>query len=689
MTKLKYTYVYNLLLSIGLGLFIIYLIPDFFNKYKVRLADQSRLYTSETLIWYNDLNNDGFSEKIYRGVNGGSQTPYLKFDDKGEYFIEQWNISGEWIQDCPLMIGDFDNNGYKEVFALSYKNDSIFLNGVEPYKNDGLEIRGRFVFKAQKNNNNQDWDVYSNHFVDLNNDGYKEVVFSFLAGFSKQPRKLVAYDIKHDSFLFSSYAGTCPEYFNFSDIDADGQTEIFGRTYAKDNYAESIPLTDTNSYLLIYGNDLKLKYPPDTNYGVSSSVFAVPFNDNIVTVWLGRTSINNIRALKIYNYNTGKVEKTEKDVSHLLSGIPHLSVLRKKQIDQLYLSGKNGKVFQFNKNLEQIAKSNLNMFNPSSIVPIDFENDGTDEIICYSLVEGRASIFRADFKHPVNIVLSATGKLRPQFSIRKRKGLVDQVSISYGQNWQLWDYYKNPNYMYRWPIYFAIVLLLFAFFELLFKFYKRRIQKQYETERKLLELQLLTVKNQMNPHFTFNALNSISSIIYKEDKKLAHDFLTRFSDLIRSTLQNAKNISILLGEELKFVENYLELEKFRFKNKFSYSIDVSDEVDYSTIIPRMIIQTFVENAIKHGLMHLEKGGLLKIKIKNASKQLIIEIEDNGIGRKKAKEVSLGSTGRGLIIIEQIVFLYKKLKGKQIKYKVIDLLKDGKAAGTKIIIEVTI
>jgi len=440
---------------------------------------------------------------------------------------------------------------------------------------------------------------------------------------------------------------------------------------------------------LIYGNDLKLKYLPDTNYGISSSVFAVPFNDNIVTVWLGRTSINNIRALKIYNYNTGKVEKTEKDVSHLLSGRPLLSVLRKNQIDQLYLSGKNGKVFQFNKNLEQIAKSNLNMFKSSYIIPIDFENDGTDEMISYSLIEGRASIFRADFKHPVNINLSGNSKLKPQFSIRKRKGLIDQISISYGQNWQLWDYYKNPNYFYRWPIYFAIVLLLFAFFELLFKFYKRRIQRQYETERKLLELQLLTVKNQINPHFTFNALNSISSIIYKEDKKLARDFLTRFSDLIRSTLQNSENISILLGEELKFVKNYLELEKFRFKNKFNYIIDVSDEVDYSTIIPRMIIQTFVENAIKHGLMHLDNGGLLKIRIRKEKKLLLIKIEDNGIGRKKAKEISLGSTGKGLRIIEQIVFLYKKLQGKEIKYKVNDLFKDKIAVGTKVTIEISL
>lgn len=199
--------------------------------------------------------------------------------------------------------------------------------------------------------------------------------------------------------------------------------------------------------------------------------------------------------------------------------------------------------------------------------------------------------------------------------------------------------------MYRWLYYIIIISLLFVFFQLLFWFYKIRIQKQYETERKLIELQLLTVKNQMNPHFTFNALNSISSMIYKEDKTLANDFLARFSKLIRNVLENAERISLTLDEEIQFVENYLTLEKFRFKDKFEYTINIGEDVDIQMPIPRMIIQTFVENALKHGLMHKEKGGLLQINIYKGKQIIFIEIEDNGVGREKALEFSMESTSK--------------------------------------------
>ena len=688
MTNLKHTYIYNIILSLGIGLLIIYFLPSFFSKFQVKLVEQRKV-NPDGLIWYADLNNDGFSEKIYRGLNGGSQTPYLKIDDKGGLFLTQWNITGEWLIISPLMIGDYDNNGFSEIFALSFKNDSVFINGYEPYKKNGCEIKSRFVFKAAKSNGNQDWYIKSNNFIDLNNDGYKEVVFTFCAGFTKQPRRVVVYDIRNDSFLVTPFAGSTLNNISYSDIDSDGKPEICGKTFASDNYnEENINLTDTNSYLFIFDQNLELKYPPDTNYGVTSDVRAVPYKNKIASLWIGRTAYNHKSILKIYNNKNGILTNIEKDVSNLSQYNPQMLVSNKDNQEILYIIGEN-KIFRFDENLKQISNITIKHNVESTVKTLDFENDGTDELLFISELKDKMIIYRNDFTHPVIIDIAGYPALNPKVNIRRVKGKHSQVSIQYGQNWYLYKYFENPNYIYRWPSYFMIFFLLFVFFQLLLWFYKGRIQKQYETERKLMELQLLTVKNQMNPHFTFNALNSISSIIYKENKKLAHDFLTRFSDLIRSTLENAESISINLDAELKFVENYLELEKFRFKDKFDYSIDIKDDIDIKTPIPRMIIQTFVENALKHGLMHKEKDGLLNIRLWKKRNQLLIEIEDNGIGRKKAKEVSLGSTGKGLKIIEQIVHLYKKLLGKEINYKVIDLFKDETATGTKVIIEVNL
>ena len=687
MTKLKHTYIYNIILSIGIGLLIIYFLPSFFSKYKVKLIEHKKT-NKNLLVWYADLNNDGVSDRISRGLNFGSKTPYLTVNDKDEYILEQWNINGEWIILSPLMIGDYNINGFSEIFALSFKNDSIFLNGYEPYKKDGYKIKSRFIFKAKKYNGNQDWYVKSNHFIDLNNDGFKEVVFSFRAGFTKQPRRLVAYDIKNDKFLMSPYAGTALDDFYYSDVDSDGKPEICGNTFATDNYYKHVNLTDNNSYLLIFNQNLKLKYPPDTNYGVSSDVKATPYKNKIVSLWIGRTAYNHKNILKIYNDKDGELVNIEKDVSTLFKNKPQILVAKKDNEEILYLIDDN-KIIEFDENLKQISNITIKNNIKGTVKAVDFENDGTDEFLAVSGLRDKIIIYRKGFTHPVSLDVAGYPAIDPIVNIRRIKGKHSQVSIQYGQDLYLYEYFKNPNYLYRWTLYFLIILLLFVFFQLLFWFYKGRIQKQYETERKLMELQLLRVKNQMNPHFTFNALNSISSIIYREDKKLAYDFLTRFSDLIRSTLENAESISITLEAELKFVENYLELEKFRFKDKFDYTIDVEDDIDIKTHIPRMIIQTFVENAIKHGLMHLDNGGLLNISLEKEKDLLLIAIEDNGIGRGKAKEVSLGSTGKGLKIIEQIVYLYKKLINKEIKYKVIDLYNGETAVGTKVTIEISL
>lgn len=194
----------------------------------------------------------------------------------------------------------------------------------------------------------------------------------------------------------------------------------------------------------------------------------------------------------------------------------------------------------------------------------------------------------------------------------------------------------------------------------------------------------------MNPHFTFNAINSISSVIYKEDKKTAYNFFTKFSDLIRYTLNNAEKIAVPLADEIEFVTNYLDLEKFRFKEKFYFEIQVGDRVDRNVKVPRMILQTFAENAVKHGLSQLEKEGILKIHLSQNDKILKIVVEDNGIGREAASKLSIHGTGKGMRIIDQIFELYQKLKGKRITHDVEDL-KDSKnkATGTRVTIELEI
>ena len=139
-----------------------------------------------------------------------------------------------------------------------------------------------------------------------------------------------------------------------------------------------------------------------------------------------------------------------------------------------------------------------------------------------------------------------------------------------------------------------------------------------------------------------------------------------------------------MEEEIAQIRNYLDLEKFRYSDKFDYSININKEVQLNIQIPRMLLHTFVENAIKHGLRHLDKDGKLLIDISGSDNQLIIIVEDNGVGRKKAAEYAISDTGKGLGIIDQIIELYKKLYGTQIQYQIFDLFdRDNSPQGTKV------
>jgi tetratricopeptide (TPR) repeat protein len=217
---------------------------------------------------------------------------------------------------------------------------------------------------------------------------------------------------------------------------------------------------------------------------------------------------------------------------------------------------------------------------------------------------------------------------------------------------------------------------------------RQQLQLKHEFDHKIRELQILSLKNQLNPHFIFNALNSIGSTIIKDNSDKAYDLLTHFSELIRSSLVNSDKISISLKEELEFVNNYLVLEKNRFKEIFNYKISIQGNVDDNISLPRMAIQVFAENAVKHGLRHKKEGGLLQIDINQLNGNVEITIKDNGIGREKAMSLPATSTGKGLNIIREMFSIYEQLNDIKIRYEIHDLKDSEKAAiGTEVVINI--
>ncbi len=231
-----------------------------------------------------------------------------------------------------------------------------------------------------------------------------------------------------------------------------------------------------------------------------------------------------------------------------------------------------------------------------------------------------------------------------------------------------------------------LLLLFLGYFILNLR--RRRMQQREKTEKQISELQLKTIRSQMDPHFTFNALNSISTAIYKENKENAYRYFTKFSKLIRSSLEVSDKISRTLEEEIDFTRNYLDLEKIRFKENFNYLINVDQKVDQQLTIPKMIIQNYAENAVKHGLKHITEDRKLNIDIKQFYDHIKIIVEDNGVGRESAAKQKQFSTGKGLAIMNSIYDLYFKLYKIRIKQEIEDLYDEhGNPAGTRVIISI--
>jgi ligand-binding sensor domain-containing protein len=224
----------------------------------------------------------------------------------------------------------------------------------------------------------------------------------------------------------------------------------------------------------------------------------------------------------------------------------------------------------------------------------------------------------------------------------------------------------------------------------------RRIRKR-EREKTVIskrigELEQLSRKAQMNPHFIFNSLNSIQQYVMDADVAGANKFISGFSRLIRQTLDFSSKPEIRLEEELDYLTNYLEIEKTRLENAFSYLVSIDGDVDPAEYyIPPMILQPFVENSVRHGLrFRKDKAGVVTITVRREGDHLTCILEDNGIGRKAAmqyKSISpINYQSKGLSLTADRIAMFNKEHEQKITMQIDDLEDDfHNALGTRVTI----
>jgi hypothetical protein len=218
----------------------------------------------------------------------------------------------------------------------------------------------------------------------------------------------------------------------------------------------------------------------------------------------------------------------------------------------------------------------------------------------------------------------------------------------------------------------------------------RYYRNRNEVARRLVQLEGQALRAQMNPHFIFNSLNAIHDFIADQDQRSAHLYLSRFAALIRRILELSRKPQVNLAEEIELLKLYIDLENMRFENKFDYELKVDTEDDPIDIfLPSMLLQPYVENAIRHGLTSKRGKGHLKLEIIQKGNKLLCRITDNGIGRKAANELG----GRNLkkhrsfamdITKERVEAMNDNGQKAKADIAIIDLVDaDGNANGTTV------
>ncbi len=224
---------------------------------------------------------------------------------------------------------------------------------------------------------------------------------------------------------------------------------------------------------------------------------------------------------------------------------------------------------------------------------------------------------------------------------------------------------------------FSLILLLI--------FQRRKLK----AEQQSVSMEQRLLRAQMNPHFIFNSLASIQNFVINENSDQASIYLSRFSQLVRNILDNSTEEYVPLEKEVSTIENYLELQKVRYAGKFDYKITVDEKIDTENVlIPPMLAQPFIENAIEHGIRHKERSGHIEVNFRLNDGFIRVEVEDDGVGREKALEIESKQKIRHrsmaiFITRDRLDILNKKLK-KKIRMEIIDLKDDyGESIGTRV------
>lgn len=641
------------------------------------------------IIVYEDLDFDGFSEKI---LFDNSNHPIIIIYKNGK-IVNQWNIRGKLANSSFYNFRKEQGSKVKCIdFAPTY-NDSIFLYTIEDFNTNNTSLKRIFIDKYDDKINDG---IASVTFIENYTDGNSNIVLSCMNGYKVLPRNLYSIDLENKIVNKSPESGTIILNNSSFDLDKDGSPEYLGKSCAYGNFFRSdIHYPDTAAYLMVIDSEMEFDFEPKS-FGSYKSLLkynAFVSNGQIYIIALqthqGNEDVKNCLYLFDTKGNLLKENQLPKE-----AGMEQVELFtnNKETCEAIYLIYPKDKIIQIDADLDPISECKVENIQNIEPLLLNLDNEEGNELVFIEKNQQGIVITQNDLSFPVYIPIDNPNyKAIGRFSIKKT---YESKTLHFfcGNRTIEVAYSKSKYWILSYFIYPAVFLLFLLFFTFLQRVLNQRLIKRHNQQKQLSELQLKSIRGQLEPHFTLNLIESIGNLFYKNDNEKAEYVFGKYSNLLRQTILGSDDISTNLVEEISYIENYIELERFRYDYCFDYLIIGSELLEeYKSIrIPKMLLHTFVENAIKHGIKHKMGKSLLEVKLEYNQKMFLVSIKDDGVGRKQAKEYAKFSTGQGLKILDKMLALYKDLEKVKISYKIEDVISiEGDALGTIVYIYIPI
>lgn len=484
------------------------------------------------------------------------------------------------------------------------------------------------------NNSKSDWDFVYESFIQLKNHNYNNIV-------TNAKGKSTAYDSIHKTIYFATNNG----------LFYIGQNGLLSELKHKSTSLNITKLSSANEKIYACNGDLNI-FQIENN-----SISEINFPATIQKENVERTILKNgllfiITNKYIFEYDL--ITKKLKQIIHINSNIEVNDIILKN--NSYFISTNRGLIIKkqevYNRSNPIFSIENIKINNEvvTKLKLNDLAYDENNIHITYRFLsptpfEEHELLYRinesqwqkADILNP-ELVLN---------SLNHGSYTIEFVLNSDFKNTTKIHFTINRPFWLQFPFIFGASVFLLAFIYWLYRMNIKKIEKRNQLvldkinlEKNVNQSKLKAIKSQMNPHFFYNALNTLQSFILSNEKRLAIDYLSKFSNLTRTILEMTEKDFISISEEVKTLQLYLDIEKGRFDEDFSHEIQVGKNIDQESIkIPTMLLQPYVENAVKHGLLHKQGDKKVTISFEIQNNELHIGIDDNGIGRQKSNELN--------------------------------------------------